>query len=167
MKLRRVSFALWAALIGCSQSGPKSDLDAVIPRGARDVTHEMIGNAAVIRTRFDIDLEYPRRAVDDAAERWLKKRGWRECAQDKGNWEYFGDATAKPPWLVHRYSLMFTRTEEFLVIGMEYRSRLPDPLPARPKPDNRHQYVTFVHYDLSVKGMRAEVSRVAGSCIAE
>jgi hypothetical protein len=159
--------ALITTLAACTSSGPAAELDALIPHGARDVKHEMLGSAAVTRTRFEVDLEYPKRAVDDDRERWLRKRGWRECAQDKGNWEYFGDATAKPAWLVHRYSLTYARGAEFIVIGMEYRSALPTAFSANPRPDNHRQRVTIVRYDLTVKGMREEVRRVAGSCLSE
>jgi hypothetical protein len=167
MKTTTLGCALVMALVACTRSGPASELDALIPHAARNIKHEMVGSAAVTRTRFDIELEYPMRAISDDGERWLKQRGWRECAQDKGNWEYFGDATAKPPWLVHRYALTFARSNEFVVIGMEYRSTLPKTFGPNPRPDNRHQRVMIVHYNLSVKGMRDEVRRIAGSCLAE
>lgn len=164
--MEKLSCAFFALFISaCSIAESRSDLDVLIADGAYNVHRVKLEGPAVTQVSYDINIPYPGMAITTKKVQSLKQQGWHQCDLDKAKWEHFGDYSVTPHRLVHQYQLNFAKDNELITIVMRYLSVLPAADVSESKPDNATQHVIILHYDLSVKEVRHQMSVRVESCL--
>ncbi len=162
---RIVSALLLIFVSACSSPNTTVDLDGVLAERAYDVQRPNLNDIGITELTYKVNMPYPGRAITDEKMQLLKDRGWRQCAQFKGEWGHFGDRTVVPPELVHQYATSFAKESEYLVIVMRYQSPEPPKGVSDAVPSNSVQHVVVLHYDVSTPEARAELGEPYERCL--
>jgi|SRR5712664_1529649 len=139
---------LLLTLVVCAAVGVElpNEFELLTVNGAENRLVRKLRGIDAKQLDYIVKLDYPTAAITPAHYEQLKKRGWTQCAGEKGWTSILNKVDKSNPKCVFAQSTYLVKDNNLMFVSSQYRTKPSDKLHCPSKPDNSDQSVVVVIY---------------------